>query len=239
MDKTLSLSPRLAAIASLVPENAKVIDVGTDHGYIPIYLAQTGRADMIFASDINRGPLASARKNAHAYEVEDRIGFILTDGLENTEKIDFDTVIIAGMGGEIISGILENAPWVRDRKISLLLQPQSKICELSNWLDNNGFAITDAKLVRDAGRIYVVYCVSTGKSRAPFTCAEMYADRLLMQKRDPLLPEYLDVLIARFTRMLEGMDAARDEVKIDVYDHTKLALRGFIKMKEEIKTWQK
>jgi len=238
MGKSVFLSPRLKTISECVGTNAKIIDVGTDHAYIPIYLAQNGLSDTIFASDINEGPLEAARRNAREYGVEERIGFLHTDGLNDAEALDIDTVIIAGMGGEVISGILERACWLRERNIRLILQPQSKICELANWLDNNGYAIKDAMLVKDTGRIYVVMIVTIGASRAPFTCAEMYADRLLMEKHDPLLPEYLDMLIRRFKRALEGMDSAREDVSIDIYDHTKLALRGFIKMREETKTWQ-
>ena len=58
-----------------------------------------------------------------------------------------------------------------------------------------------------------------------------------MEKRDPLLPEYLDLLIRSFTRRLEGMDRASEEVRVDLYDHTRLALNGFIKMKKETEKW--
>ncbi|MBR7081213.1 MAG: SAM-dependent methyltransferase [Oscillospiraceae bacterium] len=237
MIKEIELSPRLRAIADFVPQGARVIDVGTDHGYIPVFLVQKRLASAIFASDINEGPIARARQNAALYGVEDRISFARADGLSGAESLGVDTVIIAGMGGELIASILENALWVRDRGVRLILQPQSKLCEMSNWLDNNGFAIDDARLAKDAGRIYTVFSVSAGESRAPFSCAEMYADRLLMQKRDPLLPDYLELLINQFSRALEGMDKAREEIGVDVYDHTLFALRGFMKMREETEKW--
>lgn len=235
--KQIKLSNRLGAIAGFIGENARVVDVGTDHGHLPVYLAQCGRARRITATDIRRGPLARAVATAEEYGVSHRIEFVLTDGLDGIDGTQYDTVVIAGIGGETIAGILERAPWTKADNVRVILQPQTKICVLSNWLDNNGFAILDEKLAEDDGKIYAVLLAGAGKSRAPLDCAEIYADRILMEKRDPLLPRHLDHLIKKTKRIIAGMERSRRGVRIDELTHYRLALEGFIRMKEETDKW--
>ena len=231
------LPPRLKAAAAMVGVSPCVADVGTDHGYIPVYLALTGRAGRIIASDINPGPLATARGNADKHGVTDKIEFMQTDGLRGMEELGLETAVIAGMGGENIAAILDASPWVKEQGVRLVLQPMTRLGFLSNRLDDSGYAIGDEVLVKDSGRIYPVLLVTAGMSRAPLSCAQIYADRILLEKRDPLLPEYLDRLINSFSGRLEGMDRASEEVRVDLYDHARLALEGFKKMKKETEKW--
>lgn len=233
--KILKLSDRLQAIADFITPGCGMADIGTDHGYIPIFLAQQNYPGKIYAADINEGPLSNAKAFAAEYGTADRIEFILSDGLKFSDGKNIDTVVIAGMGGENIFQILEDAKWVHNG-VHLILQPQSKIADLANWLDNNGFAIIDAVLVKDAGRIYPILSVKAGKSRAPFTCAEMYADKILIQKKDPLLPEYLNGLVKKMKKELSGMSKSKN-IKIDELYHIKFAISGFYKMLEETRKW--
>ncbi|MBR2716106.1 MAG: SAM-dependent methyltransferase, partial [Oscillospiraceae bacterium] len=177
--KIIELDNRLRLIAALAAGGGRVADVGTDHGYIPVYLAQTGLAERITASDVNPGPLQAARRSAERYGVADRIGFVLSDGLENVPR-DVDTVIVAGMGGETIQGILERADWLREKDARLILQPQSKLPELTSWLRENGYALTDAALAREGDRYYPVLTVRPGEGGAED------AEALLLEKREPL-----------------------------------------------------
>ena len=101
-----NLSLRLSTIASLVPKGAFVCDVGTDHGFLPIFLMESGKARGVIATDINEKPLKKAKENLKKTGTEG-ITLRLCDGLSGIKKGDADTVIIAGMGGEVISGILE------------------------------------------------------------------------------------------------------------------------------------
>jgi tRNA (adenine22-N1)-methyltransferase len=233
------LSKRLQIIAAYIEQGSAVADIGTDHGYIPVYLARNNIARRIIAADIRRDPLARARLSAEEYGVGSRIEFLQTDGLDGLQDQGLDTIIIAGMGGETIAGILERAPWTHTDKVRLILQPQSKLGELSNWLDNNRYAIFDETLAEDDKRIYAVLLVGAGKSRAPLSCAEIYADRILMEKRDPLLPRYLRMLIEKTRKAVDGMEQARGEVRTDELIHHKRALEGFIRMKEETDRWQR
>ena len=135
---SIKLSARLMAIAQLVPPLGGVADVGTDHGYIPVWLAQNGHDGKLFATDIKKAPLAHAKQTASEYEQADKIAFHLCDGLAALNGAEIGTVIIAGMGGENIAEILAAAPWAKENKALLILQPMSKSAHLRKWLFDNG-----------------------------------------------------------------------------------------------------
>ncbi|MGE4353554.1 MAG: tRNA (adenine(22)-N(1))-methyltransferase TrmK [Oscillospiraceae bacterium] len=198
MDK-LTLSPRLERIASLVPNGAAVADIGTDHGYIPVWLIQNGVAASMIATDINKGPLSRARSISKAYGLYDRITFILCDGLAGLRPNEADTLIIAGMGGETIIGILAAAPWTR-RYTRIILQPQSKQLELRKWLIENGYAIDGEHLVRDAGKIYTLFTAIGGHMPGQ-SLAELYVGAIKNHRSMPMLFEYLDENIIKLEKI--------------------------------------
>ena len=146
-------------VAGFIKEGALVADIGTDHGHIPVYLAQNGIAHRIIASDMSAGSLSAARRSALKYGVEDKISFVVAPGLEGIGETEVDTIVIAGVGGETIIGILADAPWTKRFGISLILQPQTKIAELCAWLRDNGYIIRDEETMRDRGRSYTVFLV--------------------------------------------------------------------------------
>jgi len=102
------LSKRLEQVASMVTKGNIIADIGTDHGYVPIYLVEKGICPKAYAMDINQGPIESAIKNIENYGLSEKIQAIKSNGLEKLEPEKADTIIIAGMGGELIVNILEN-----------------------------------------------------------------------------------------------------------------------------------
>ncbi len=154
----LELSKRLSLIASLVNEGSSVCDVGTDHGYLPAFLYLSGKYKSVCATDINEKPLTSARANLERFGV-DGVKLILCDGLAGITRQDADTVIIAGMGGEVISGIIDRAAFLRDNTVSLILQPTTAAKELRHFLAQNGFAVESETALSENGKIYSVMCV--------------------------------------------------------------------------------
>jgi len=161
--KRVKLSQRLKAIAGLIDDNASVADVGTDHGYLPVYLAQNGFAGHIFASDISAASLGSARRLAEKSGVTEAITFLTAPGLDGVSPADVDTIVIAGMGGETILSILKNAPWTKKHNIKLILQPQSKVYILSRFLYDNGYVIKKTKSVPDRGKYYTIIVAAGGE----------------------------------------------------------------------------
>ena len=159
MERSIRLSEKLKAIAGFIEMGASVADIGTDHGYLPVYLAQNELASRIIASDISSGSLDSAVRSASKYGVSDKIAFTVAPGLSGVKASDVDTVVIAGVGGETIVSILRDAPWTKRQGFRLVLQPQSKLDILCTFLRNDGYAISDATLVLDDGRYYIVILV--------------------------------------------------------------------------------
>jgi len=162
MMKSIKLTGRLRAIAGYIRDGASVADIGTDHGLLPVYLAQTGLARYIIASDISADSLESARISAAKYGVSDMIVFINAPGLDcisaanETGAAMVDTIVIAGMGGETIAGILNESSRTIKPGIRLILQPQSKTDTLCRFLYNNGYVIGSTKIALDKGRRYTV-----------------------------------------------------------------------------------
>ena len=154
--KYLKLSNRLRALADFVDIGAAVADIGTDHGYLSVYLVQNCSPTRIIASDISAASLSAARRFAGEYNVAESISFMVTPGLDGIAAADADTIVIAGMGGETILQILQNAPWTKSKAIKLILQPQSKIDLLCRFLYNNGYEIKETKSVLDKGKRYTI-----------------------------------------------------------------------------------
>ena len=194
-EMSIKLSPRLRKVAELVPSGASVIDVGTDHAMVPVWLAQEKLARHVWASDLRPGPLRSAAALIEETETGGTVELCLTDGLNGFDPSDGDTVIIAGMGGETMISILEAAERFWDGSL-FILQPQTKQAELRRWLAENGFSVQSEHLVRDSGRIYPVFTAIRGEPAA-CTEGELYTGRLGQIGSSPLFTEYLDSLIKR------------------------------------------
>ena len=229
MAQIVNLPERLRTIVGFIQNGASIIDVGTDHGLLPAYLAQNGAASHIIASDISIGSLGSAHHNAAKYGVTDKITFIEASGLSGIRESDVDTIVIAGMGGETIAGILRDAPWTRRSDIRLILQPQTKLPELCDFLRQAGYALQGAKLSLDAGKLYVIMLVHGGKSDSALA-PELELLARLMHSEDPLLGRYLDELMNRTRRILDDMSDSGTPEALDLA----LKLSVYINMKETL-----
>ncbi len=159
------LDDRLLAVAGCVSEGAYLADIGTDHAYLPIYLMEEGKIIGAVASDIHKGPLERADINIREASLSNKIATKLTDGLRGIEDYPVTDVAIAGMGGMMIAGILEAAPFVKERGTKLILQPMQHIPELREYLAKNGYSVTKETGAIADGKIYQIICVVyTGKT---------------------------------------------------------------------------
>ncbi|MBE6836646.1 MAG: SAM-dependent methyltransferase [Ruminococcus sp.] len=158
----MKLDARLSACADFIDENSVVADIGTDHGYLPVYLVQNGICKRAIASDIGVSPLESAKKNIEKYQLSDKIEAVLSDGLKNVPADGVSHIVIAGMGGETICSILDSCQWVKN--CVLVLQPMTRSELVRGWLFDNGFEISAEKAIIDEKFIYTVLkAVFTGK----------------------------------------------------------------------------
>ena len=211
-----SLGSRLSLIASMVPETGSVCDVGTDHGYLPAYLFLNGKHTAVTASDINKAPLENARKNLEKLGAKG-VKLVLCDGLSGIERSDADTVIISGMGGDVISGILSKCSFIKDEKITLILQPMTAADILRTYLSENGFKTLKEEAVEENGKIYsVMLCRHCEK---PFKIDEV-GKRIGILKADSdanrqYIKKQLDICID-CKNALEACDSVRAAFYADI-----------------------
>ena len=156
-----------------VRRGAVFADIGTDHAYLPIYLLKEGIISRAVLSDINEGPLASARENATAAGLINKVELVLTDGAAALSDMGITDVAVFGMGGELIAEIIKKAPFLKSENTRLILQPMSKQELLCEFLLNEGFGIIGESYTTEAGKFYRTLCAEYGKSTEK--CGESFA----------------------------------------------------------------
>ena len=224
----MELTPRLRAIAEQVPQGARLADIGTDHGYLPVWLLLSGQIDRAIAADLREGPLKRAKETAARFGMGDRVDFRLCDGLSGIRPEEVDAAAIAGMGGETIASILEAAPWTKEGTL-LLLQPMTGFAELRRWLQENGYRILKECLACEGKRLYSIWLVMGGEM-PPLTPAEQWAGR---QSGDPLRREYLAMIRGKVEKSLAGQRAARAPDQAAIKD-LEVVLSGLNIMEKEL-----
>lgn len=227
--KKLELTPRLCLLADWVRPGARIADVGTDHAYLPIWLIQSGRVERAIASDLRPGPLERARADAAAYGVLDRLDLRLCSGLDGIRPGEADTIVIAGMGGENIAAILAAAPWTRDGRHTLLLQPMTRSEILRGALAELGFQIQEERLVLDRGTIYPAMLVCAGKM--DLSDGQRYGGAALTQ--DPLQDRYLIRTIIRTQSALAGLRRSESGEDLAKAEELERLLSQLFSMREE------
>lgn len=159
----VKLTPRLKRITEMVPKDSIVADIGTDHGYISIFLLQNNISKRVIASDVNAKPLQSAEENIKACGLGNKINTRLGSGLEVLSPGEVDTVIIAGMGGLLIAELLEKVPKVVEGVSTFILQPMQAQEQLRRYLVEGGYRIIEDVLVKEDHKIYEIIKAVRGK----------------------------------------------------------------------------
>lgn len=155
-----SLEPRLALCASMVRLGTRLADVGTDHAYLPVWLARKNLISGAVASDVRPGPLARAEKNIKKYGVESIVEARLSDGLDAVLPCEADDIVAAGMGGLLIAEIIRRAAWLKSGEKHLILQPMTREDDLRRSLAEQGFTVCKEQAVQEENHLYtVMLCV--------------------------------------------------------------------------------
>lgn len=206
------MSNRLELIVSLAKNGVGVADVGTDHAYIPIMMRKSGYKGNIIAGDINECPLEKARQSLENAGLSDSVELVLCDGLSGVDSSKVDTVIVAGMGGDTITGILDRGlydmpEWASRSDYKLILQPVTKPEILRFWLVNNGFIITSEMQTEENGMLYQIICAQPGES-PKYKDAELYTGRLEQIQDSKYFDKLLSMHIKRFKAAADSLQNA-------------------------------
>ncbi|MCI9082864.1 MAG: SAM-dependent methyltransferase [Lachnospiraceae bacterium] len=190
----LQLSKRLQAVADLAGNSGILADVGTDHGYIPVYLLGCGKIQKAIAMDINQGPLMRALEHIRQYDMEDLIETRLSDGLSELLPTEADTIVIAGMGGALMMQILSQKEETAHAAGRLVLQPQSELFAFRCFLEEQGYDIMEEDMVYEDGKFYSMMAAEYSETAAGnkrFSDTELKYGPLLIRRRHPVLRNYL------------------------------------------------
>ena len=194
---TMRLSRRLQAVADFVTMGSRVADVGCDHAYTAIYLAEHGISPNIIAMDVNQGPIDRAKENIKKYGYSDIIETRKSDGLEKLEEDEADTILIAGMGGPLMIQILTAKKEVMQTAKELVLQPQSEIHKVRYMLQEEGFLIVDENMVKEDEKYYFIMKAIKNslkldvKKYALIEKEHFYYGKLLLEQKNSILKEFM------------------------------------------------
>lgn len=214
----IHLSKRLTALANMVTDGNRLADIGTDHGYIPIYLCQTGKIPSALAMDIGKGPLQQAQTHIAEHGLSEQIKTRLSDGMAALQFGEADTILIAGMGGGLVMKILSEGAEKLTGKEELILQPQSEIALVREFLRVRNFQILNEDMILEDGKYYPMMKVSQQKAAEqtkilPQEVADAFGP-VLLQKRHPVLKEWLERELRTTNSVIKQLSAQPDHERI-------------------------
>ncbi len=217
------LTPRLQKIYDIAQSCTVAADIGTDHAYIPVHLCKSGKCLRAIASDVGKGPLKRAEETAREYGCEN-ISLRLGSGLSTLSENEAEVIIIAGMGGILISNILDASQKTAHSAKQLILQPMTAAPELREYLNRSGYTIKKEYLAEEEDKIYTIIEVLP-KADTPYTPAELYMGKAL--DRGGLYDRYRAERIKKLDKRIKGLSLSEKE-------ENKRALLSLINLKEMI-----
>lgn len=219
------LGERLQTVAAMVPPCHTMADIGTDHGYVPAYLALSGQCRRVLASDIAKGPCQAAEETRSRYNLQNQMEIRTAPGLQGLNAGEAEAVVIAGMGGATIVNILEKSPDIAASVQTFVLQPMNAANLLRQWLTHHGYRISEEALCKENGHIYIIIkAVHTEKTPELSPLAEELGPCIL-EKKPALWVEYIQEKAEHYRRLLRQMEASPAAMKSDKYKNLEKLLR--------------
>lgn len=209
----MELSIRLKAIVNMVEKCDNIIDVGTDHGYVPIYLVENGVIKTAIASDINSGPVEKAKKNIQKNNVCPQISCRQGSGLSTVKEGEVQVAIIAGMGGNLIRDILEaDLPVVKKLKY-VILQPVQNAEVLREYLYTTGYDIQKEDICFDDGKFYEV--IKVKYNTVPVVLDSIYYEisKTLLDEKHPVMQEFIEYKLKKYSKVYNTLNENTKTVK--------------------------
>ena len=224
----MELSKRLSSIVDLIEKDKIVADIGTDHGYIPIYLIKNNICKYVIASDINKGPIEILKKNIKEHNILRGIEIRLGSGFETLNENEVNVAIIAGMGGNLIADIIDNSYNIAKSLDYMILQPAQHQEVLRKYLYNKGFEIIQEDIVYDAEKYYHTMKVSIGSDIPYKKEVEYYIGRKYREKTNDF-KGYVKNKIDSIEKIIKFTEKANDKER---YNYLKNLLKEFKEVME-------
>ena len=240
-EECLKLSERLRALAKLVPAGSVLADIGTDHAWVPSELLLTGSISHAIAMDIGEGPLKRAATHIAELGLSEQVSLRLSDGFAALEPGEADCVLIAGMGGELMQGILTRGlgangrpgPAFREGVKRYLFSPHTEWEAFRDYLAAEGFRITDEHMLKEEGKYYLILVCENGDGEAAYREALTHGISVpasrrfgpkLLERRDPVLRSYMEERLRKEKEIAERLPqserasvyAKREEVRENI-----------------------
>ena len=219
---------RLKMIYDMIPQCNKLGDVGTDHGFLPIYSVQTGKCKYAIASDLREGPLYIANKNISENGLSDKIQTMKCNGMDGYSDKNCDVIVIAGMGGITICNILSD--WLAKAQTenhfpgnnTLILQPNTHDYEVRRFLWDNGFTITDEQAIKDGNHTYIALkTLYTGKNES-YSILQLYLGKIMTLRKTENDILYFNALKRKYSNILKGLSMRNNPSK-EILDRINLS----------------
>ena len=209
-------TPRIELLCSLSAPYGTIADIGCDHAYVSIHLARMGRS--VIASDISEGPLSKARKNICAFGLNEKIDLRLCGGLSGLKSGEAEEIIIAGMGGNIISDILSEGKAIAAESKVLFLQPMTASEVLRRFLYESGFVLKNEYLIREGRRIYTVIETAFENIKTNYSDFDCYISPAIAKNIDvPIYKDYVQKKYNEFKKIIKGLE--KSETKKDLLSY--------------------
>jgi len=202
----MELSIRLKAIVSMIGECDSIIDVGTDHGYVPIYLVKNAIIKKAIASDINKGPVAKAKNNIDINKTSQQISCRLGSGLSTVKKGEVQIAIIAGMGGNLIRDIIDaDLDVVKELKY-MVLQPVQNAEVLREYLYSTGYDIVDEEICYEDGKFYEI--IKARYNTRPVSLDDIYYEisKILLDKRQTVMKKFIEFKLQKYSKVYDALN---------------------------------
>ncbi|MCR5356388.1 MAG: class I SAM-dependent methyltransferase [Lachnospiraceae bacterium] len=222
----MPLSERLKAVEMLITPGLTVADVGCDHGYLAIHLIKEGISPHVIAMDINKGPLERAREHVWAAGLNDDIELRLSDGLDELKNGEAGCVVMAGMGGRLMTDIMTRGKEVLSRVKEVILQPQSEVEYVRHFLEDNGYRIISEDIVYEDSKFYPMMKTVHGDMSLKEDIYYKFGC-ILLKEEHPVLRMFLLSERERLEAVKAELDKAPSTDRVD---------EGLAKVQKELET---
>jgi tRNA (adenine22-N1)-methyltransferase len=207
------LSSRLQTVVKYIPEGYTIADIGSDHAYLPCHVVQKGIVPFAIAGEVVEGPYISALKQVETAGLSDRISVRKGNGLEVIEAGEIDCITIAGMGGTLITNILDRGIEKLTGVKRLILQPNVGAIAIRKWLFAQGWLLIGEEILEEDGKVYEILVAETGDPRTSYgddlESEFLFGPFLRKEKNEAFIQKWSGEK-ANWQRIVEQLDQAEE-----------------------------